>query len=148
MNNLFKDAIQNNNSNMQYYAAQVSLLAMTAESFNDIEELEDVSSLSITKYEETTNITFYLKDDSKDSKLVHRLAQKFGVKFEKTPAWDKKSLRAQGTSSDGLWYFEVAGYIPATCSLVTEEIELTPEEVEEARKNVPTKKVVTKVVCA
>ncbi len=147
MNKLFKDAIENNQGNMSYYLGQVSLLAVTANAFDDIKEMEDISSFSITKYEETTNITFYLKDDSKDSKLVHRLAQKFGVKFEKTPAWDKKSLRAQGTSSDGLWYFEVAGYIPATCSLVTEEIELTPEEVEEARKNVPTKKVVTKVVC-
>ncbi len=135
----------------QYLAASVAL--------SGIAELADVSSVGVSSlygYYGTNDtygitgceLTFYLKESAKNSKLVHKLAQRFGCKFEKTPGWDGKSLVAKAKTDDGKWAFEIRGYVPSTCALVTEEVELTAEEIEQARANVPTVRKVTKVVCA
>ncbi len=109
-------------------------------------DLSDIGSMYVSKFQDTMYLTIYL--EKKDSKLVHKLAQKFDIKFDKKPSWDGMGLTASGKSLDKAIEVEINNYVPATCSLVTETVELTELEIEEARRKVPTVKKVTKVVCA
>src|SRR6185369_8165230 len=141
MKNVFDVQIENNQEIVKGTLRDTNLLFAARIALADIAELDDVSCIGIypmscyvkdeNGYEEYrvtgSEITFYLKESAKDSKLVHKLAQRFGCKFEKTPGWDGKSLVATATTEDKKWKFEIRGYVPATCALVTEEIELTAE---------------------
>ncbi len=159
MKNVIEETMENQTSLMASCAKDLSMFARVLAAMGDIAELSDVSSVSVWRwnhdictdgeYTEVAGIevTFYLKNEHADSKLVHKLTQRFGVEFTKEPNYDGQSLRARGDSKDGLWRFDVAGYVPATCELVTEEIPLTEEELALARANVPLVRKQVKVVC-
>lgn len=112
-----------------------------------IEQLDDVSAVYAYQYKSSgqTEVTFHLKQSAKDSKLVHKLAQRFSIKFEKSPSWDGSSLTATGKNA--AWRFVIKGYVPQTCALIPIETPLTEEELQAARDAVPTVRKSFKVVC-
>lgn len=108
----------------------------------DIPEIEDISYISAFLHEEEIHITFNLDSDKKDSKLVHKIAQKLGMKFTKTKSEYENGLDAVGISADGELHIKVQGYVPDTCKLITEEVDLPESE----WKTIKTK-TVTRVDC-
>lgn len=85
--------------------------------------------------------------------LVHEIAQKFGVKFDKSATYD-------GASIEYIASFEVDGYrlrvkvtgvVPDTCKVVETEERLSDEEIEDARRealeSVKTTRITRKIVC-
>ncbi len=100
-------------------------------------DLSDVSYTSLSLYSDVFRITITLDGDKMESKLPHKIAQRFHLKFTKAPSWDKESLTYKATSPatddqcEIHWCIE--GCKPKTCQLIMREIPLTEEEIEAAR---------------
>lgn len=93
----------------------------------DIPELEDASYISAFVAGEDFHITFNLDSEKKDSKLIHKLAQRFGVKFIKSKSLFGQGLDATAETPDGV-HLKIQGYVPATCRIITEEVDLPEDE--------------------
>ncbi len=99
-------------------------------------------------------VDFTMSESNKDSKFIHRLARKFGVKFEKEKSWDGTSLMYKGNTADGMLKFEIRGVVPATCQVVKTEVALTAEEyaaevakLQKQMAEIPRIKVVSEIKC-
>ena len=95
MNQLFLDQITVDSSNAEYYAKRVQSTVSLASRFDGL-DLSDVSSMQLY----TSEVNFHLKEEAKASRLPHKLAQHFGVKFVKKQSYDKSSLTYTGIIDD------------------------------------------------
>ena len=138
--NVFEKAIAEKGDYIKSTVEGIGNLVLAARIIGDVEGLEDVSNVDVYNYA-GLDIYLYLKTEAKASKLVHKLAQKLQVKFEKTlDAYSSDSLKARAELPDGT-IITIKGYVPATCTIVEEEVEI-PEDQR------PTTKKVRRVVCS
>ena len=136
--NPFVKAVEQEAGMLEYTGKSISRLIRASQLIGDVEGLEDVSSVNTLEYN-PLEISFFLKEDAKASKLVHKLTQKFQVPFEKSPEFTGAGLKAIGTLPDGTTIV-VHNYLPQTCTIVEEEVEIPEDER-------PTKRKVKRVVC-
>ena len=102
MNQLFLDQITADSSNAEYYAKRVQSTVSLAPRFDGL-DLSDVSSMQLYTSEVfnlKSEVNFNLKEEAKASRLPHKLAQHFGVKFVKKQSYDKSSLTYTGIIDD------------------------------------------------
>jgi hypothetical protein len=132
MNIKFAEFINNELENVRYIHKNIGRLVRLAEYFEGV-DLADVSSIYADTYSATDEITLYLKEDRKDSKLAHILAQHLGINFTKEKNYDKASLRYigqkdQDQNGDGKPALRVVivGAVPSTCT-----VEYTEEDIPE-----------------
>src|SRR6185369_3878988 len=105
-------------------------------------DLSDLSYHSISQYgDNPLHITLALDSDKKDSRLPHKIAQRFHLKFTKKKGWDGESLEmhaempADRELRPGIppIHWEIDGVVPKTCEIIFKEIPLTEDEIEEAK---------------
>lgn len=131
MNQLFLDLIKSESSILEYYSKSIARTVELAPKFDGL-DLADVKSTTIY----STEITFYLKDRAKGSRLPHKLAQHFGVKFVKKQSYDKSSLTYTGKIDfDGTEFtIVVYGAVPQTCTVEYIEEAIPENEIVRTRK--------------
>ncbi len=113
----------------------------------------------VTEYDtlKQVSVNLTLKEDKRDSKLAHKIARKFHVKFTKAKAWYGDTLILNGTiPADDLHgipeiSITINGAVPATCKVVEKRTPMTEEEIEAAKAaalaKVPTERVERVLVC-
>ena len=125
--NKIEKGMQSTKANIIRQMESLELEARVNRLIGDIPELEDVSYISCYESGEKLHVTFQLEVDKRDSKLIHKLAQRFQVKFTKTKSLFGTGLDATAITADEDLEFKINGYVPATCKLITEEVDL-PED--------------------
>lgn len=101
-------------------------------------------------YDGQLYVEFSPSSELKDVRpFVHSMARKFHCKFKKEKSFNGASLvyQAEFEFNGHSFDLKVSGVIPATCHVEEKEVPLTPEEIEEARANVPTTRKERKIVC-
>ena len=104
------------------------------------------------------DITFYLNKDSDrqaQREFIFDLKRVYGVEFKKEKSYSGESLELTGKTADGR-LVEVYHYVPPTCQVMEEEVNLSDWEIENATKQIEEakilltlgKKTVKKVVCS
>ncbi len=123
-------------------------------------DLSDLSYHSLNQYDgQPVHITLALESDKKDSRLPHKIAQRFHLKFEKKKDWSGESLEMHADMpADRILrpgippiHWEISGVVPKTCKMILREIPLTEEEIEKARAealaNVKTVRIEREISC-
>lgn len=131
MNQLFLDEIEHRSKNLDYLTRSLIRIAAIAPRFDGL-DLSDVSTMLVY----TSEITFYLKDEAKSSRLPHKLAQHFGVKFTKSQSYDKASLMYTGKVDfdDTDFTIVVSGAVPVNCTVEYIEEAIPENEIVRTRK--------------
>lgn len=133
MDKLFTDQIASDSSSIEYYSKSIARLVNLGPRFDGV-DLSDVRSFRCYSSE----ITFNLKDDAKASRLPHKLAQHFGIKFTKKQSYDKSSLTYTGILDDdgngGGFKVVVSGAVPQTCTVEYIEEAIPENEIVRTRK--------------
>lgn len=132
MNKLFTDAITHGVDSIQWNAKQINQLTEAGQALAAI-DLSDVQYVSTSvNYEDKLEISLTLKESNKASKLPHKLAQHFGVKFTKAQSWDKSSLVYTGKTDK--YIIEVRGAVPQTCTIEYVEEPIPENQIVRTRK--------------
>lgn len=141
MDNVFAKARESAESMIKYNTNLISQAYRAEALLGFVEGIEDVGHLSTSEYGESFNIDLYLSADKKSSPLVHKLAQHFGVRFEKSPdLYGSLSASATIETAQEKVALTVRNYLPATCRVEEVEEEIPEDQVKRTR-------VVRKVVC-
>ena len=142
MNKIFNEYIESSLTSLDFCRKDILNAIKVSQFFNNV-NIEDVVSLNIghNYYTEIPTVTLYVA--KKDSKIVHEIAQKLDMKFNKNLTYNNEGIVYEGELfKEGVKVLEVKiyGVLPETCRVEYEEIPLPEDEIKKTRK-------VAKVIC-
>lgn len=85
--------------------------------------------------------------------LIHSIVRKFHAKFKKSKSYDKESLvyKSRVEIDKKVFHFEIEGVVPKTCHVEEKVIQLSDDEIEQAKiqalANVRTTRTERTIVC-
>jgi hypothetical protein len=128
------------------YTKQVGLQLEAAEILRGI-DLSDIGYWTIYRRERSSrlHISLELSDKHKDSNIVHNIAQRLHIKFNKEK--DKYAETLTYTAETDMVIIVVSGAIPKTCKIVETQVPLTADELEKARAAVPAFRMTRELRC-
>ena len=147
MNPLILDKIKDQTSSLKYIDETIEGYFRLAPAFENV-DLSDCSSMDAYRYDKHYSVTFTLREDKRDSRLPHVIAQEFGVNLNKTQSWDKKSLTYRTETdiplNDGVDGYKMSisinGSVPPTCHLEYTEEAIPEDQLVRTRR-------IAKIVC-
>src|SRR5258706_192633 len=110
--NVIERSVQNHLDTITALSKDIASLTELNTVLSGIEELDDISYVSI--FGETKRyVGLHLQTDKKDSRLIHKIAQRMGISFEKLPdEYMEGALQAVGSTKDGKWEITIKNYLP------------------------------------
>ena len=90
-------------------------------------------------------VEFSLDAEKRDSKVMHKIAQRLGISMTKEKSWNGESLVYRGEND--LYRVEVSGAVPPTCTVVEREEALSEEEIAAALANIKRTRIVREISC-
>ena len=145
-----KESIQSITRDIQRQAERLLLYQEMLEVFQGISFPQEIYTYMSKLSDGEIYVEFAPKGDNKDIRpLIHALSRKFHTKFEKEPSYDKSSLvySARFSHEERNFHIQVSGVVPQTCKVVETVVDLTPEEIERAHREVKTTRTVREIVC-
>lgn len=144
-NELFTKKVADLRESIKRDQERAALYIKLSSVFSGLDLFDVQSTYAFVSYSGKINVSFVLKEDRRDSKLAHKLAQRFGCDFKKEKSWDNQTLVYRAETAD--FYLEVSGAVPATCKVVEKEVALSEEEIAAAVANIKRTKIVREINC-